>query len=318
MNVVVTNPDSQSGTLAGGFTYTNPAPTVSAVSPTSGSTSGGTSVTVTGTGFLAGASVSFGGTAATSVTVNSSTSISATTASHAGGAVNVVVTNSDSQRGTLANGFTYSTPTETVLLADDFNSNQIDSTKWSMNLFSGFTDTAVPLAVKNQQLQIGPLDINTTGSHYNGLRSAQTFNFTGAYCYVEVMAAPSGSTAADAMLTIGTDVNNYYRVYIESGTLFCQRKAAGAKAMLFSEAYNAVNARFLRIRHDPVSGAAVFEVAPDNAGAPGAWTQIFSETWNASISLTGMIFEVKAGTWQSEANAPGTVVFDNFRAALPQ
>jgi hypothetical protein len=112
-------------------------------------------------------------------------------------------------------------------------------------------------------------------------------------------------------------VNNYYRIYLEAGTLFCQRKAAGAKTALFSEPYNAVNARFLRIRHDSTTGAAVFEVAPDNGGAPGAWTQIFSETWNNSIPLTGIIFEVKAGTWQSEANTPGTVVFDNFRAAVP-
>jgi len=321
VNVVVANSDGQTGTLSSGYTYTAaaPAPTVSAVSPTSGTTAGGTTVAVTGTGFLPGAGVSFGGTAATSVTVNSGSSITATTASHAAGTVNVVVTNSDNQSGTLANGFTYSTSTETVLLADDFNSNQIDSTKWSTNnLFSGFTDSAVTTAVKAQQLQIGPLDVNTTGSHYNGLRSAQSFNFTGAYCYVELVAPPASNTSADAMLTIGTDVNNYYRVYVEAGTLFCQRKAAGAKTTLFSQAYSAVNDKFLRIRHNTSAGTAVFEVAPDNGGAPGAWTQLFSESWNSSIPLTGIIFEIKAGTWQAETNAPGTVAFTHFRAAVPQ
>src|SRR2546422_4288893 len=40
VDVVVTNSDGQSGTLTGGYTYTNPAPTVSAISPSSG-TSGG-------------------------------------------------------------------------------------------------------------------------------------------------------------------------------------------------------------------------------------------------------------------------------------
>ena len=42
VNVVVTNPDAQSGTLNNGYTYTatNPAPTVSAISPTSGTTGG--------------------------------------------------------------------------------------------------------------------------------------------------------------------------------------------------------------------------------------------------------------------------------------
>src|SRR5438067_1610730 len=109
VNVVVTNTDAQSGTLTNGYTYTgtNPAPTVSAITPNSGSTGGGTPVTITGTGFLAGATVSLGGTAATGVAVVSSTSITATTAAHAAGTVNVVVTNTDAQSGTLTNGYTY-------------------------------------------------------------------------------------------------------------------------------------------------------------------------------------------------------------------
>ena len=90
-----------------GQVTSNPAPTVTAISPATGTAAGGTAVTVTGTGFLAGATVSIGGAAATGVTVSSSTSIKATTAAHATGAVNVVVTNSDTQSGTLTQGFTY-------------------------------------------------------------------------------------------------------------------------------------------------------------------------------------------------------------------
>ena len=85
----------------------NPAPTVTTISPSSGSASGGTAVTITGTGFVAGATVSLGGTAATGVTVVNSTSITATTAAHAAGTVNVVVTNTDGQSGTLSGGYTY-------------------------------------------------------------------------------------------------------------------------------------------------------------------------------------------------------------------
>ena len=113
VDVVVTNPDAQTGTLAAGFTYTstNPAPTVTAVNPASGPTTGGTSVTITGTNFVAGATVTFGGTAATSVTFGSATSLTCTTPAHTAGAVNVVVTNPDAQIGTLANGFTYTSAT---------------------------------------------------------------------------------------------------------------------------------------------------------------------------------------------------------------
>ena len=101
------------GTLNNGYTYTvtNPAPTVTAITPNSGTANGGTPVTITGTGFLAGATVSLGGTAATGVTVVNSTSITATTAAHAAGAVSVVVTNTDAQSGTLNNGYTYTTGT---------------------------------------------------------------------------------------------------------------------------------------------------------------------------------------------------------------
>ena len=113
-NVVVTNPDSQSGSLANGYSYGNPGPTVSSIAPSSGPTSGGTMVAITGTGFQTGATVSLGGTAASTVFVGSSTSITATTATHAAGAVNVVVTNPDSQSGSLANGYSYGNPGPTV------------------------------------------------------------------------------------------------------------------------------------------------------------------------------------------------------------
>jgi hypothetical protein len=42
VNVVVTNSDSQSAMLSGGFTYNNPAPTITSISPSAGSINGGT------------------------------------------------------------------------------------------------------------------------------------------------------------------------------------------------------------------------------------------------------------------------------------
>jgi hypothetical protein len=109
VDVVVTNPDTQAGTLSGGFTYIGP-PTVSAILPTGGTPAGGTPVTITGTGFVDGATVTFGGTAGTSVAFVSSTTITATTPAHVAGAVDVVVTNPDTQYGTLTSGFMYAAP----------------------------------------------------------------------------------------------------------------------------------------------------------------------------------------------------------------
>ncbi len=105
--VTVTNLDTQSSTLSGGFTYQYPAPTTGIVAPNTGSSAGGTAITITGTGFLAGATVTIGGTAATAVNVANATTITATTPARPIGAADVRVTNTDGQFGTLAAAFTY-------------------------------------------------------------------------------------------------------------------------------------------------------------------------------------------------------------------
>ena len=109
VNVIVTNSDTQSGTLPNGYTYISPypAPTVTGIAPNAGPASGGTSVTITGTGFLANPTVTFGGTIASSVSLLNSSTITATTPAHAAGQVSVVVTNSDGQNATLTSGYTY-------------------------------------------------------------------------------------------------------------------------------------------------------------------------------------------------------------------
>jgi hypothetical protein len=72
------------------------------------------------------------------------------------------------------------------------------------------------------------------------------------------------------------------------------------------------------MRHDAVSGQIVFEVAPANGSLPGAWSILTSAAWNTSaVPLTSVSFELKGGTWRTEVNNPGTVVFDNFKAARP-
>src|SRR6185369_14888928 len=224
----------------GGTTQPQP-PTLTSVSPNSGPTAGGTSVNIVGSNFSSGATVKFDTSAATNVTVASSTSITATVPAHAAGPVNVVVTNSNGQSAMLTNGFTYVAPTqtETVLLEDDFNDNSLNLSKWSSNnLFSGFTDSAVQTLETNLRLQIGGLFSGQDGSHYNGLRSAAAFNFTGAYSAVELVQAPAATTKADAMFTIGQDPGNYYRIYVEQGVFICQSRIGGTKRSLFTAAYD--------------------------------------------------------------------------------
>lgn len=205
--------------------------------------------------------------------------------------------------------FTAASP---VLLSDDFNDNILDSSKWTINeLMGGLTDTGVPIGEIGQRLEIGPLLQNTDGSHYRGIRSVNSYDFNGVACSVELVQPAAGSSSAGAMLTVGTNADNYYRIYVSEGNLIGQRRVNATQATLFTVPYDAVNHRFLRVRHN--AGSVIMETAP-GSGSPGTWVPQFSQMWSPSIQLTAIRFEVTGGTWQVGVNAPGKVVFDNFLA----
>jgi len=96
---------------------TNPAPTITKISPNVVSPKGGTVITITGTNFVSGATVAFGANSGTSVTFVSATSLKATAPASTGGAegtVNVTVTNPDTQTATLTNGLMYKLAAPTI------------------------------------------------------------------------------------------------------------------------------------------------------------------------------------------------------------
>jgi hypothetical protein len=115
-DVVLTNPDNQTGTGSALYTY-QAAPTITSISPVGGDTAGGTPITITGSGFLAGATVDLGGSACGTVVVVNATTITCTTTAHIAGAVLATVTNTDTQAGTLAAGYTYADPPTITLTA---------------------------------------------------------------------------------------------------------------------------------------------------------------------------------------------------------
>ena len=106
VDVVVTNPDEESGALSGGYTY---GLAVTSVLPKSGPTTGGTAVTVRGVEFVPGAGITFGGIPATNVTFLASTTLTGDTPAHPEGAVDVMVTTPDGRSATLSDGYTYTT-----------------------------------------------------------------------------------------------------------------------------------------------------------------------------------------------------------------
>lgn len=108
--VRVTNTDGRSGSRSNAFTYANPTPTVTSVTPSGGTTAGGTNVTIIGTNFFAGTTVTFGGTSATDVIVVNSTTLLARTPARPAGTVDVRVRSASGQQATRSNAFTYRAP----------------------------------------------------------------------------------------------------------------------------------------------------------------------------------------------------------------
>ena len=113
VDVTVTTGAGTSATAAADrYTYDEPAPAITGLTPASGTLAGGTTVTITGTDFLGAIAVAFGATPATSFTVDSDTQITAVApASASVGPVDVTVTTAagTSTIGT-ADRYTYTYP----------------------------------------------------------------------------------------------------------------------------------------------------------------------------------------------------------------
>jgi len=147
-DVVVTNPDSKTATLPGGFTV-NPHPTVTSITP-KGAYAGnpGASVSISGANFVSGAVVKLikrnqSDRIATSVNVSSPTTITCkfdlTTA--ALGSWKVVVINSDHGTGTMRGSFKVNPlPTVTSITPNSATSGSVCTTKLKGTKFvSGLT-----------------------------------------------------------------------------------------------------------------------------------------------------------------------------------
>lgn len=158
-NVTVTNPDTQSFTLSGAFSYIVVlAPSVSAVVPKKGTTNGGTVVRVNGAHFVPGATVQFGNSQATGVTFVASTRLTCVTppSTTGGGLVKVIVTNPDGSVGNLTNAFNYKLVHKpTIASVTPFSGPAAGGTNITINgghYTSGTTITIGGVAVSNLKI----------------------------------------------------------------------------------------------------------------------------------------------------------------------
>jgi len=168
-DVQIVNPNGQSATRTGAFTYTTsststlkPAPT--AVSPGSGPTSGGTLITVTGTNFVSGATIKVGGKFATSVTFVSSTKLTARTPAMPVGGYPVLVYNPNGLWGNTSRGFLYVSGTTSTITGSRFFNNSSTSGAKGVDRNAGASATNINILHGDQS--VFTRDISMGGNAY--------------------------------------------------------------------------------------------------------------------------------------------------------
>ncbi len=175
VDVVVKNPDGQTATLSGAFSYTSAAtaaPSISALSPNSGPD--GTQTLINGSDFASGATVSFGGTQASSVQFVNTSQLSVVVPSLSTGTVDVTVNDPGGATATLASGFTVITP-QSLLSGCTVGTNNVPSCStpsgWSLVTADGFESGSINSPLEN--LGYGTNKVVSTANPHTGKYSLQ-------------------------------------------------------------------------------------------------------------------------------------------------
>lgn len=220
-DITVTTPSGTSATGSGDqFTVTAaPAPSVTAITPSSGSAAGGTTVTITGSSFTGASAVNFGAVAATDFTVVSDTSITAISPAQTGGTFDItVVTPTGTSSTSSADQFTFTAIPVPAITSIGTSSGTTAGGTAVIITGSGFTGaTAVSFGpasaasfTVNGDGQIvavtppnpaGTWDISvTTAGGTSALSSGDRFTFTAAAAPAITSISPTSGTSAGATI----------------------------------------------------------------------------------------------------------------------
>ncbi len=222
-NVVVTNPDTQSATATGGFTYIGPSPTITSLNPTSGTVLGGTTVTITGTNFATGATVLFGTNVGTVTSVTSMQILVISPAGSSIGPATVTVTNPGGGSGSLTNSYNYlgSPPTITgINPATGASTGGTTVTITGTNFYPGATVTfgsvvATPSSITSTQIVVttpsvspvlGPTNVTVTNVDGQSTTTTGGFNFQGPTpTFTSITPTTGPNTGGTTVTIVGTN-----------------------------------------------------------------------------------------------------------------
>ena len=194
-------------------------------------------------------------------------------------------------------------PSEVVLLADDFNSDQVDTGKWQFGVGAGASPW-VPVRQQGGRLLIGPSSDPARPTGENGLTSAGVLDLRGGYASLQVL---ERETEDYVMLRVIVDEENYYSFSVSGSSLFFTDYRGGWPRETKLTEYDPVEHAYWRIRHDPVSDSIDFETARDLGTGPGPWTG--QRGFGRMLPIDAVRVEIRGG---------GSSTIDNFRAARPQ
>ncbi|MHC5082006.1 MAG: IPT/TIG domain-containing protein, partial [Planctomycetota bacterium] len=218
-DVLVTNPDGQSGALPGGFSYYLPPPDLVLISPVSGPYSGGTRITLTGTGFQAGATVTVGGNPCTNLDdTGVPTQILCDTPAGPPGTADVVVTNPDSQNDLLAGAFTY----EALQVSSTFPAADTQGVYLDQTITLQFNLNVDPATVSAKSVQVtGPTGVKSGDLTVMGDQVAFTPVPAFASGNLYTITLPDGSQVPDALLsTSGLGLASVFSFTFRTGSQY--------------------------------------------------------------------------------------------------
>ncbi|HJR06862.1 MAG TPA: S8 family serine peptidase [Pyrinomonadaceae bacterium] len=190
-------------------------------------------------------------------------------------------------------------PTPAVVMADDFNDNEINPAKWSK--FDA--DAPASIIEQNGRLEVAPAP-NTVG--WPGLYLPGTFDFRDKTMQVEVQpATQTGSVYTYFKIYLDADSNNYLMFLTGAGYDFYDATADGVLDRTYTPRDATI--RYWRFSHNSEANTVSFDTSADGA----TWTT--RKTVPVLFPINSVWTAFGAGTGDTTNAAPGTAVFDNFR-----
>ncbi len=314
-NIIVTNPDTQSGSFANGFTVNPPtSPALSAILPASSLQITPASITIAGSGFQNGANVTLVRSGSTTqigsgIVVLSPNLITCqfNLVGDTPGFWDVVITNTDGQSGNLPGGFLVKSPLPTVTAIT--NLTQVRG--WTVIERITGTNFLSGAAVRFVNGAAGPDIIATNINVVSATQITCTFDLTGA-------------TAASRNITVTNQ-------YSDTGTLANGFTVTGASPTLSVRAPTSANrgwpvvitltgtgfqpgstVKLTRSGFSDIIANGVTVVSPTQITCTVNLPGVTSGTWNVMVTNTDgqssgtMTFTVNAVTPTFTSNAPAT------------